>query len=370
METDGHTLSLAERRDRLRLYRSENVGTTTFFRLLQQFGTASRAIEALPALARRGGRRDTLRICTRAEADRELECLDRLGGRLLCFGEPDFPPPLAVLETAPLLTLVGRSELLRRDAVAMVGTRNASGGARRMAAILAAGFGQAGLVVVSGLARGIDAAAHEAALATGTIAVLAGGVDVPFPPENHVLYQRIRAEGCVISEMPPGTSPKANHFPRRNRLVSGLALGVVVVEAALRSGSLITARLALEQGRELFAVPGSPLDPRCQGANDLIKRGAQLTETVEDVLAVLAPMRPIAPPSPPARPVLPLFEEGPDTDETARMVLRTLSAVPVTVDEMLRQCQLSPAALATVLVELELAGRLERLPGNRVALLP
>ncbi|MBK3735627.1 DNA-protecting protein DprA, partial [Azospirillum brasilense] len=262
-------LSAAERFDWLRLIRSENVGPITFHRLLERFGGAGAALEALPDLAKRGGRTKPLRIAPKADIDRELAANDRIGARLLFSCEPDYPEPLAALDDAPpVVSVLGHPHLLRRRAVALVGARNASMNGKKFAERLARDLGEAGLLVVSGMARGIDTAAHAGALGSGTAAVVAGGADVVYPPENQALYRDIVQQGVVIAESPVGTTPQARHFPRRNRLISGLSLGVLVVEAALRSGSLITARMALEQGREVMAVPGSPLDPRCQGTNN------------------------------------------------------------------------------------------------------
>ncbi len=265
--------------------------------------------------------------------------------------------------------------------IAVVGARNASANGRRLAHDLAAGLGAAGIVVVSGLARGIDAAAHTGALETGSVAVLAGGVDVVYPEENRGLYDALAEHGAVVAEMPLGTEPQARHFPRRNRIISGMALGVVVVEAAAKSGSLITARYALEQGREVFAVPGSPLDPRCRGCNDLLRNGATLTETAADIVSQLGPLlrgmrrcpppswpsgrahpaaTPLAPPPTPPRGTI-------DTDSGSELILEKLSPTPVAIDELVRQCQLSAASVATLLLELELAGRIERHPGNLVS---
>jgi DNA processing protein len=362
----------AERLDWLRLIRSENVGPITFRRLIERYGTARAALDALPELARRGGKR-AVRLCPAGEAERELDAAARVGAGLVALGEVAYPPLLAHVEDAPPLLFVrGEVRLLGRPMIAIVGARNASLNGRRFAERLATDLGQAGQVVVSGLARGIDAAAHQGALAGGTVAVLAGGVDVVYPPENEGLYARIVAEGAVVSELPPGTEPQARHFPVRNRLISGMARGVVVVEAALRSGSLITARAALDQGREVFAVPGSPLDPRARGANDLIRQGAVLTEGAGDVLRVLA--------DPSQRRLsegddgLPAAADTPAPDEPnlARAredIVAGLGPSPVTVDEIVRRCQFSPAAVAAVLLELELAGRLERHPGNQVSLL-
>jgi len=282
-------LTEAERLDWLRLMRTERVGPITFFQLLRRFGSAAAALEALPGLAQRGGRK-TIRICSAATAQAELERLATIGARVLGRFEPGYPETLAALDEAPpLLTVRGRADLLSGRIVAIVGARNASANGVRLARQLAADLGNAGLIVVSGLARGVDAAAHRGALASGTIGVMAGGIDVVYPAENTGLYDEIVAGGLVVSEMPPGLEPQARHFPQRNRIVSGLATGVIVVEAAMKSGSLITARLALNQGREVFAVPGSPLDPRARGSNDLLRNGATLTETAEDVLRSLAP---------------------------------------------------------------------------------
>lgn len=379
-----------ERIDWLRLIRSENVGPITFRQLLRRFGSAAAALEALPELARRGGRARPLRLCPREAAEREIAALARAGGRLLAAAEPDYPEALAAVEDAPpLLSLLGDPGLLARRAVAMVGARNASTNGRRLAETIARDLGAAGLVVVSGLARGIDTAAHRGGLAGGTIAVLAGGVDVPYPPENEELHRAIAGRGLVVAEQPPGTQPLARHFPRRNRLISGLALGVLVVEAAPRSGSLITARLALEQGREVMAVPGSPLDPRCRGTNSLIRQGAALIESAADVLEQIGGALGGAP----ADAVRPGFgETGADRTAETREMARDpaasaespaesdisaaraelevqLGAAPVKVDELYRHCQISAPVLRIALLEMELAGRLERLPGNRVSLL-
>lgn len=362
-----------ERRDRLRLIRSENVGPITFYRLIEQFGTATSALQALPDLSRRGGRRKTIGIYPSASAEREMESLAALNARLVAWGEPDYPPLLAHIENAPpLLSVLGESDVFARKTMAIVGTRNASANGLRLAERLAKDLGDAGVMVVSGLARGIDTAAHRSALATGTAAVLAGGIDIVYPEENEGLYRQIAEKGVLVSEMPPGTRPRSQHFPRRNRLISGMALGVVVVEAAVRSGSLITARLALDQGREVFAVPGSPLDPRARGPNSLIRQGAVLTETVEDILGALN-MPGMAgflrdPPPPETRPE-PAPESDADLDSARATIARVLSPAPATVDEIIRYCQLSPSVVTMVLLEWELAGRLERQPGNRVSLI-
>lgn len=360
------------------MIRSENVGPATYHHLVRYFGSARAALAALPELAKRGGRAK-LRICPREEAEREFDAVAKAGARLVGPGEPGYPARIAELADAPpLLTVKGNPALLARPMVAVVGARNASASGLRFARQIAADLGAADLVVISGLARGVDAAAHQGALATGTVAVLAGGIDVVYPPENRNLYAAIAERGALLAESPVGTVPQARHFPRRNRLISGAALGVVVVEAAERSGSLITARMALEQGREVFAVPGSPLDPRCRGSNGLIRQGATLTEGAGDVLDVLRPLlggglserRPAADPTPLPRQSPPpeaAFGED-ELAEARRLVLERLGPTPVEADELIRQCELTAGALATILLELELAGRLDRHPGNRVSI--
>ena len=365
--------SQLERIDRLRLIRSENIGPVTFRQLLMRFGSASAAIDALPDMARRDGRRKTLRVATVAAAEREMSMLDAIGGRHLIIGEAEYPEPLAnIADAPPALLVLGHTGLLKRATVAIVGARNASTNGRRFAQSLARELAAMDVLVASGLARGIDAAVHAGALEGGTVAVLAGGVDVIYPKENTKLYESVRAQGVIISEMPLGTEPLARHFPSRNRIISGLSLGVIVVEAALRSGSLITARLAGEQGREVFAVPGSPLDPRARGTNDLIRNGATLVERAADVLDIISTMHGTR-----------LREPGHDAfqgdligkiDEATvtaarRDIAERLGVTPVSVDALIRDTNYPPAAIWTILLELELAGRLERLPGAMVALI-
>ncbi len=362
-------LSQADLRDWLLLARAEQVGPITFRHLLRRFGSARKALEALPELARKGGRRAPFSLPSVARIEDEIAALQKIGGRFIASCESAYPSSLAAIEDAPpVIAVRGCAEILARRSVGIVGARNASLNGRKMAAILAADLGKEGLTVVSGLARGIDTAAHEASLATGTVASIAGGVDVVYPEENRGLYEKIAATGAVVSDQPMGAEPRARLFPKRNRIIAGLSLGVVVVEAAPRSGSLITARLALEQGREVFAVPGSPLDPRAQGCNDLIRQGAILTEKAEDIISHIQGHRS------PARLPLGFAEEGDlgfvEADpETARSkILEILSPSPVSVDEIIRQCHVSPAVVLTHLLELELAGRLERQPGHCVAL--
>ncbi len=362
------TLSDTERRDWLRLIRSENVGPIAFFQLLRHCDGAAAALAAVPDLARRAGKK-SIRIASVMEAEREIADLAKLGGRFVARGEPDYPPLLAEIEDAPpLLAVRGFAHLWQKPCLAMVGARNASLNAQRFARNLAAELGQAGLTIVSGLARGIDTASHQGALATGTVAVMAGGVDVVYPSENLALYGQIVETGAAISEIRFGETPQARHFPRRNRIVSGVTLGTLVVEAALRSGSLITARLAAEQGRDVLAVPGSPLDPRASGSNDLLRHGAILVETARDVLdAVLR--RPFSEPDK-------VHEELPlgisktnekDIEKARETILLALSPSPTSVDEIVRGCQLSAPVVLAALLELELAGAIDRHPGNRVS---
>lgn len=372
-----HALTYSERLDWLRLARSDNVGPATFLRLLERFGTAGRALERLPDLARRGGRRVIYRPYPADAARAELERLAILGARAIAWCEPDYPDTLRASEAPPpIFTARGRIDLLKQPAMtAIVGARNASGNGRRIAGDMARDLATAGAVVVSGMARGIDAAAHQGALsasAGGTIAVIAGGIDVLYPPENASLFERLGELGLVIAELPPGTEPRAPYFPRRNRIIAGLSRAVVVVEAAVRSGSLITARLANEQGRDVMAVPGSPLDPRCRGSNQLIRQGALL---VEDAAQVLEAMNGISILDSSPSLTGPTFGQVIDNEieisaEDAREnILSLLGPSPVEVDELLRQCHCSAPLMGMVLLELDLAGRLERHPGNRVSLL-
>lgn len=371
--SSARTLTDDERLDWLRLSRSENVGPITFFQLIRRFGSAGAALDALPRLARRGGRNKPIRVCGADEAQRECEATTAAQARLVAAGEADYPPALALIPDAPpIVSVRGRTRLAADPAsvVAVVGARNASGNGRRFARELAAELGRRGVAVASGLARGIDGAAHTGALDTGTIAVVAGGIDVPYPAENAALYSDIADRGLLLSEQPLGVSPQARHFPRRNRMISGVALGVVVVEAAPRSGSLITARTALEQGREVFAVPGSPLDPRCRDTNHLLRQGATLTESADDVLQVLESMRarPLAEPDP--RPFsAPAAAEADDPEFTgaSARIAELIGPAPIPIDELIRQTELTPAAVLTILLELELAGRVQRHPGNQVS---
>jgi DNA processing protein len=352
---------------RLRLIRSENVGPITYFQLLARFGSAAAALAAIPDLAARGGGRGP-RLIARAAVEREIEAVMRLGARYLFLGQGAYPPLLAEIETAPpALVVKGDVALLDRPCVAIVGARNASAAACRFARGLAGKLGESGTAIVSGLARGIDTAAHDGSLDTGTIGVVAGGIDIFYPPENQPRQRAIAERGLLVAEQPPGTEPRARHFPYRNRIIAGLAQGTVVVEAAPRSGSLITARLAAESGREVMAVPGSPLDPRAQGCNQLIRDGATLIQNAEDVIEAVNPLR-LRPFRQKELDYAPA-EIPPDVPEDSRAALTgLLNGTPVPIDELVRQAALPPAAVQTILLELELAGRLERHAGGKVSL--
>jgi DNA processing protein len=355
-----------QRLDWLRLARSENVGPRTFHDLLAMFGSAAAALDALPALAQRGGR--AIRIASRDDAEREMTLATHQGIRFVALGEADYPEWLRRTASAPpLIALRGNADCFQRPMIGLVGSRNASLAGLKMAAILARGLGQAGFTTVSGLARGIDAAAHKASLATGTVAVLAGGQDSIYPAEHTPLVAELIGTGCAISEMPMGHEPRARDFPRRNRLIAGLSLGVVVVEAADRSGSLITARMALEENREVFAVPGSPLDPRAAGTNRLIKQGATLVTEVEDILAAVRPILDRGIAEPPGEDLVPLPAGEPGDDARERL-LSLLGPVPATIDDLVRASGRPAATVRVVLLEMELVGRLHRDTAGRVSL--
>lgn len=366
-------LSESERLDWLQLIRTPSIGPITFHRLLARYGTAAKALKALPDIATKAGRRTNLKPADRRAAEDELARAESHGARLIASCEDDYPKPLAAIpDYPPLLYLKGHASLFEKPSVAIVGARNASGVGRKIARALAADLGAAGIVVVSGLARGIDGAAHDAALTTGTVAVVAGGVDVIYPPEHDELRARIAKVGAVISECPMGYQPTARDFPKRNRLISGLSRGVVVVEAAKKSGTLITARFALEQGREVFAVPGSPLDPRCQGANRLIRDGATLVESANDILDILAEQNRGA--SDRKRGLFDWsdgMQEEPDLPRLAALrkdVLEVLSFTPLHRDEILREVDAPPGLIADALLELVLSGDAEEHAGGRFSL--
>lgn len=368
----GARLSDRQRLNWLRLIRTQNVGPASFRDLINRFGSAEAALEALPRLVSAGGGRG-VRIASAAACEDEMAQAAAHGARFVAIGEPDYPPLLARMDhPPPLLAIKGTAAVLAMPQIAVVGARNASLAGIKFARMLAGEFGRDGFSVVSGLARGIDAAAHDGALATGTVAVLAGGLDKPYPQENVALLNAITSGvGAAVSEMPMGWEPRAVDFPRRNRLIAGMAYGLVVVEAAKRSGSLISARLAGEMGRLVFAVPGSPLDPRAGGTNGLLKDGAILVTETADVTSQIAPLigRLAA-----RRDV---FEEPPDFasaappgDTDRERVIEALGPVPVGIDEIIRHTGLHPAQLFMILLELDLAGRLERHAGNCVSLLP
>ncbi|MBV1704978.1 MAG: DNA-processing protein DprA [Hyphomicrobiales bacterium] len=397
----GTTLTDAQRFDWLRLIRCENVGPRTFRALVNHYGGAGGALAALPGLARRGGAR-AIRVPDREEVERELAEAGRLGLRFVALGEADYPERLRAIDDAPpLLALQGRAEALAAPCVAIVGSRNSSAAGLAMAERLARGLGAAGYVIVSGLARGVDQRAHAVALDTGTVGVLAGGHARPYPPEAIPLMARMVERGAVVSEMPIGWEPRGRDFPRRNRLVSGLSVGTIVVEAATRSGSLITARFAGEQGREVFAVPGSPLDPRAEGTNELLRNGATLVRDADDVIEALSPIlrqparlrldetprergQPLWPEldllgvdpeaAPRADPALEFDDPGAppfagaDGDGARRDVAGLLGPSPIDVDELARLSGAPVRHVQTALLELELAGRLERHGGNLVSL--
>lgn len=377
----------------LRLFRSRRVGATTFHRLLTEHGTAQAALDALPRIASEAGVRDYA-AATRASAEHELQLGQRAGARLVCFGEPDYPRHLTeIADAPPVLWALGDLSIGNRSPVAMVGTRRCSSIGERMARHLAAGLGAEGYAIASGMARGIDACAHDAALPTGTVAVLGGGIDVVYPAENARLRDRIAETGLLLSEQPPGLAPQARHFPPRNRIISGLSRGLIVVEAAARSGSLITARNALDQGRDVLAVPGHPFDGRVSGCNMLIRDGATLLRSVEDAIEVLGPVEPDAGRAdPPAEPV-PAPAEAPrparqrraaphaDRAQTSRadgesahvlslgrQILSRLSTAPLAEDQLIRDLGQPASAVAPALLDLELDGRVVRHPGGFVSL--
>jgi len=358
------TLTDAERFARLRLARTDQIGPVTFRQLLERFGSAGRALEALPDLTRRGGTHGHA-IPPVDDIAAEMEAGERIGARLIVLGDADYPDMLAAVDPPPpLLWALGDASLMARPCIAVVGARIASAGGQRIARGLSQQLGEAGHVVVSGLARGIDAAAHAGALPTGTVAVLGGGVDDVYPPDNADLYAQIVDRGCVVSESRIGARAQAKDFPRRNRIISGLSRGVIVIEAELKSGSLITARLAGEQGRDVFAVPGSPLDPRSRGPNELLRQGAILCEGLEDVERAFNTLRTLREPSP-ANP----FDGVPDDVEAAviEQVAALLSPTPTPRDELARALGLPIGTVAAALLELNLMGRAELLPGGLAA---
>lgn len=370
-------MDLNEKISRLRLARTRSVGVITFFKLLERFGTAERSIDKLPEIARRGGRLSNVDICSKDDALAELENIERFGARLIAYGEEGYPELLAQLEDPPpLITVKGNLDIISKPALGVVGARNASVMGKKLCAELASSVSEAGIVITSGLARGIDTVAHKAAINNGTVAVVAGGIDVIYPPENEGLFKEIVEKGgAIVAESPFGAEPMARHFPRRNRIISGLSLGVLVVEAAVKSGSLITARTALEQNREVFAVPGSPKDPRSEGTNKLIKDGAHMVTSAEDIISELE-SRKIRPfrdrGEPDLQGFLPLddFETIPDFDQAIiEKILENLSYAPVQINELIRELNLPAPKVMTAILELELEGRVERHLGNKISLI-
>lgn len=365
-------LSFEEKIAWLRLIRTENIGPVTFYNLIDNFKSATAAIEALPTLSRRGGRLKNLSLWSREQAEAEMEALSAIGGEMLFAADAFYPLSLSAIPDAPpVISIIGNKKLLNLPTIGIVGARNASLNGRKFAEKLSQDLGAAGQMVASGLARGIDASAHAGALHTGTIAAVAGGVDVIYPSENTALYQQIKQEGCIVAESPLGMEPLARHFPKRNRIISGLSSGVVVIEATLQSGSLITARMAGEQGRDVYAIPGHPFDPRAAGPNKLIQDGATLVQNAQDILSNLTQFTA-------TRPAL---HEGPQTvwqpaelseneaEDIRSIILQNLSSLPVTVDELVQTCHLTIPAVQMVLLEMEIAGRIQRLPSNRIVLI-
>jgi DNA processing protein len=360
-------VTVQDRFDRLRLIRSPNVGPVAYRQLIARFGSAGAALKAIPDLAARGGAR-AFRVADERRVAAEITAVERLGGRHIFLGDADYPALLQEAGAAPpVLMAKGSLDLSGRTMVAMVGARNASAAACRFARILAQDVGARGGIVVSGLARGIDTSAHVGSIGSGTVGVIACGLDVVFPPENAALQERVAAEGLLLTEHSPGTEPLARHFPARNRIIAWMTQGTVVVEAAPRSGSLLTARLAGEEGREVMAVPGFPLDPRAQGCNALIRQGAILIQSADDVLEALGPIDNRMLRSPRSDFVAPPPQDASERDRQKVIGLLALAATPV--DEVIRQSGLSPAIVQSVLLELEIAGRLERHAGNRISLI-
>ncbi|WP_245417888.1 DNA-processing protein DprA [Cohaesibacter celericrescens] len=360
----------------LRLIRCDNVGPATFHDLCAHFGSAEKALDALPTLSRRGGAKKSVRIATQQDVETEWNQIYQGGARLVALGEPDYPQDLAHIHAPPpLLTIVGDGQWSHKTAVAIVGSRNCSASGLKLTQNIARDLGQKGIVIASGLARGIDTEAHKASLYTGTIAIVAGGLNRIYPKENIKLAHAIAENGLLVSEMPWNWQARAQDFPRRNRIISGVAAGTLVIEAAKRSGSLITARYALEQGREVFAIPGSPLDPRSDGTNHLIKQGACLVCEADDILAALPNHTPSLKYQPPllrenASSSEPFdFEDALPVKSRDRFI-QSLGPTPIAIDELVRQSGVSPSQAQIILLELDLAGRLERHGNQAVSLKP
>lgn len=366
-------LSLEEKINWIRLSRAEPIGPITFFELVRHYGSAGKALEGLPEISLKGRQKKKLTVPSVEEAQQELEKHHKIKADLVAFPEPDYPELLRhIADPPPLISILGDRTLLQKQTLAIVGARNASLNGCYFAGKLATELGTYSYQIASGLARGIDTAAHQGALRSGTIADLAGGIDHIYPYENRDLYYKIADQGLIIAESPFGTIPQASFFPRRNRIIAGLSLGVIIIEAAKQSGSLVTARFSLEQGREVFAVPGSPLDPRSYGANMLIRQGATLIQNADDVLSVVENQRKIKPEIE-YRHKSQNFQEnlcankGKD-DKIRQAVVDLLSVTPIGVDEIIRECHFSTAEVMVALLELELAGRIQRHPGSQISL--
>lgn len=369
----GLILSTNEKLSWLRLIRTENIGPITFHQLIAKYETASEALAYIADLAKHGGARKKLRICSKSEAEEEFSKLTKLGAQLICSSEPNYPYLLRQIhDPPPVINVLGHPHLLDRDIIGIVGSRNASAAALRLTERFADDLGQAGFAIASGLARGIDAAAHHASLPHDAIAVVGGGIDIAYPKENQNLQEMIAERGCLLAEQPIGTQPQARHFPRRNRIISGLARAILVMEAAPKSGSLITARMALEQGRDIFAVPGSPLDPRARGTNNLIHNGALLVESAAEIIEELSLSRPRSIREPASESPTRFQQSAIDEDilRSARQdVISFLGPIASEIDDIIHRTKHSPTTVLTILLELELAGRLERQFGNRVSLI-
>jgi len=364
----------------LQLYRSQNVGPVTFRDLISHFGSANTAIEAIPELAAKGGAAQKIEICDRDKAEREYYAVQQMNAKFIALGEPDFPELLRINDhSPPLICIKGNAEILSKQIISIVGSRNASIAGLKLAERFAKELGDADYICASGLARGIDTQVHKASMKTGTIAVFAGGLDTIFPEENtHLAKNIVENHGVLLSEMPIGWKPRSQDFPRRNRIVAGLAQAVLVVEAAKRSGSLITARLATELGRNVLAIPGSPLDPRSEGTNDLIRQGATLVTSTDEILEAMRPLvrdqqQLIFDMSEGADELLSFHHSSSDTatidDDIRSTILAALSANPVDIDDIIRFCDTSPAIVHLTLLELSLAGRIEHHFSNRVSLI-
>jgi len=369
--TPKYSLANTSLLDALRLIRSENVGPATFFTLLQHYGSAAKALEKLPDLAKRGGRKKPIKRCDAAVAEQEIENTFAIGARFVMYGEEDYPEHLLHIHSPPPVLVVHGSPIWKnQENIGIIGARNASANGCNFAKNVAKNLGEAGYNTVSGLARGIDTFVHRGSLESGTIAVIAGGIDTIYPPENKGLYAEIAEQGCLVTEAPLGTTPQARHFPNRNRIIAGISRGLLVVEASKKSGSLITANFALEQGKDVFAVPGSPLDPRCQGTNGLIKDGALLTESAQDIIdnlpLLILPAKPDVPPFQLSEPDGNGYESDMSTLHTT--LNEKLSATPISIDALAEQTGIAIATINYILLEKELAGMIERHHGGLVSL--